>query len=390
MLARLRTAPRPARALADVFKRLAQNATAQTRGLTRALGVSGLQQQDAQEYLRLLVGELCEDAALGDRVRSCYEGRAEAFSRRRTPRPSAWASGRPKIREEAFLDVSLDVEAEDGTVEGALQRYLEPEILDGENRWASPAGRCAARKGVRFARLPPAIVLHLKRFAYDYMRDEVRKVGAPLRVPFRLPAAAFERAAPVEEAADAEEGEEAVAPAGAEVVDDDRDPYLLHAVVVHVGGGRGGHYYAYVDPLLDGRWVKFDDDRVSAADARVVAAEAAGAELGGGNSVGAYLPGGARVRGAAARAARWCCRAARNRLGYFVILGLVVATGTARGFFLVEASATRPIRGRRTYALRPEERCATRGSSGGVLSWLRLRGEPFGSRHTPLLASPRG
>ena len=79
LMKRLRTAPRPARALADVFKRLAQNATAQTRGLTRALGVSGLQQQDAQEYLRLLVGELLEDAALGDRVRSCYEGRAENF-----------------------------------------------------------------------------------------------------------------------------------------------------------------------------------------------------------------------------------------------------------------------------------------------------------------------
>ena len=42
LMKRLRTAPRPARALADVFKRLAQNATAQTRGLTRALGVSGL------------------------------------------------------------------------------------------------------------------------------------------------------------------------------------------------------------------------------------------------------------------------------------------------------------------------------------------------------------
>ena len=79
LMKRLRTAPRPARALTDVFKRLAQNATAQTRGLTRALGVSGLQQQDAQEYLRLLVGELLEDAALGDRVRSCYEGRAENF-----------------------------------------------------------------------------------------------------------------------------------------------------------------------------------------------------------------------------------------------------------------------------------------------------------------------
>ena len=289
LMKRLRTAPRPARALADVFKRLAQNATAQTRGLTRALGVSGLQQQDAQEYLRLLVGELCEDAALGDRVRSCYEGRAENFLEATDDEAERLGERPAKIREEAFLDVSLDVEAEDGTVEGALQRYLEPEILDGENRWASPAGRCAARKGVRFARLPSVIVLHLKRFAYDYMRDEVQKKGAPLRVPFRLPAAAFERAAPVEEVEEAEEGEEAVAPDGAEVVDDDRDPYLLHAVVVHVGGGSGGHYYAYVDPLLDGRWVKFDDDRVSAADARVVAAEAAGAELGGGNSVGAYL-----------------------------------------------------------------------------------------------------
>ena len=291
LMKRLRTAPRPARALADVFKRLAQNATAQTRGLTRALGVSGLQQQDAQEYLRLLVGELCEDAALGDRVRSCYEGRAENFLEATDAEAERLGERPAKIREEAFLDVSLDVEAEDGTVEEALQRYLEPEILDGENRWASPAGRCAARKGVRFARLPSVIVLHLKRFAYDYMRDEVQKKGAPLRVPFRLPAAAFERAAPVEEVEAAEEGEEAVAPAGTEEAppDDDRDPYLLHAVVVHVGGGRGGHYYAYVDPLLDGRWVKFDDDRVSAADARVVAAEAAGAELGGGNSVGAYL-----------------------------------------------------------------------------------------------------
>ena len=287
VLARLRTAPRPARALADVFKRLAQNATAQTRGLTRALGVSGLQQQDAQEYLRLLVGELIEDAALGDRVRSCYEGRAENFLEATDAEAERLGERPAKIREEAFLDVSLDVEAEDGTVEGALQRYLEPEILDGENRWASPAGRCAARKGVRFARLPPAIVLHLKRFADDYMRDEVRKVGAPLRVPFRLPAAAFERAAPVEEP---EEGDEAVAPAGAEAPDDDaRAPYLLHAGGVPVGGGRGGHYYAYVDPRRAGRWGTFDDDRVSAADARVVAAEAAGAELGGGNSVGAYL-----------------------------------------------------------------------------------------------------
>ena len=310
VLARLRTAPRPARALADVFKRLAQNATAQTRGLTRALGVSGLQQQDAQEYLRLLVGELCEDAALGDRVRSCYEGRAENFLEATDAEAERLGERPAKIREEAFLDVSLDVEAEDGTVEGALQRYLEPEILDGENRWASPAGRCAARKGVRFARLPPAIVLHLKRFAYDYMRDEVRKVGAPLRVPFRLPAAAFERAAPVEEAADAEEGEEAVAPAGAEEV-----------------GRRPGPVPAPRRRRARRRRPRRPTTRVRRPAARRPLGQVrrrprlrrrrARRRRGGGRrrarrrELGRGLPPPvrARVRGAAARAARWCCRA---------------------------------------------------------------------------------
>lgn len=298
---RLRTAPRPAHALKGVFQRLKSNETAQTRGLTRALGVSGLEQQDAQEYLRLLVGELLDDDVLRDRVKSCYEGREENFLEATDAEAERLGERPAKVREEAFLDVSLDLDgAED--VEAALQRYLEPELLEGDNRWASPAGRCDARKGIRIARLPPIIVLHLKRFAYDYMRDEVRKVGTRVGVPFRLPTAAFELAPPAElDVADAVEpdaadavAEEAVAPAGDEqeaatAPPDDPDPYLLHAVVVHVGGGRGGHYYAYVDPLLDGRWVKFDDDRVSAVDASVVAAEAAGGELGGGNSVGAYL-----------------------------------------------------------------------------------------------------
>ena len=195
--------------------------------------------------------------------------------------------------------MSLDVEAEDGTVEGALQRYLEPEILDGENRWASPAGRCAARKGVRFARLPPAIVLHLKRFAYDACGTRSARSARRCACPSGCRRRRL-RARRAGRGGGGRGGGRGGRRAGRRrsAPDDDRDPRLLHAVVVHVGGGRGGHYYAYVDPLLDGRWVKFDDDRVSAADARVVAAEAAGAELGGGNSVGAYLGGALRASAA--------------------------------------------------------------------------------------------
>ena len=39
--------------------------------------------------------------------------------------------------------------------------------------------------------------------------------------------------------------------------------YLLHAVLVHSGDNHGGHYVVFINPKLDGRWFKFDDEVVS-------------------------------------------------------------------------------------------------------------------------------
>jgi len=38
--------------------------------------------------------------------------------------------------------------------------------------------------------------------------------------------------------------------------------YRLHSVLVHSGDLHGGHYCAFIQPKLDGKWFKFDDDRV--------------------------------------------------------------------------------------------------------------------------------
>ena len=41
-----------------------------------------------------------------------------------------------------------------------------------------------------------------------------------------------------------------------------RNLYKLHSVLVHSGGGHGGHYYAFI--RIDGKqWLKFDDDKVT-------------------------------------------------------------------------------------------------------------------------------
>jgi ubiquitin carboxyl-terminal hydrolase 7 len=38
--------------------------------------------------------------------------------------------------------------------------------------------------------------------------------------------------------------------------------YRLHGVLVHSGDLNGGHYFALIKPERDGRWFKYDDDRV--------------------------------------------------------------------------------------------------------------------------------
>jgi len=55
--------------------------------------------------------------------------------------------------------------------------------------------------------------------------------------------------------------------------------YRLQAVVCHLGNGIGGHYYAFVDPLADGRWLRFDDHRVSPVSQATVLAEGQGGRL---------------------------------------------------------------------------------------------------------------
>jgi ubiquitin carboxyl-terminal hydrolase 7 len=39
--------------------------------------------------------------------------------------------------------------------------------------------------------------------------------------------------------------------------------YKLHGVLVHSGDLHGGHYYALLKPEKDGKWFRFDDDRVT-------------------------------------------------------------------------------------------------------------------------------
>lgn len=80
-----------------------------------------------------------------------------------------------KSREDAFLDIPLPVKPFGSTVayesiEQALQAFVEPERLDGNNQYFCEKcdRKCDAHKGLKFTRFPYVLTLHLKRFDFDY------------------------------------------------------------------------------------------------------------------------------------------------------------------------------------------------------------------------------
>ena len=46
--------------------------------------------------------------------------------------------------------------------------------------------------------------------------------------------------------------------------------FIIHSVLVHMGDLHGGHYYALIRPQVNGKWFKFDDDKVTPASSHDV------------------------------------------------------------------------------------------------------------------------
>jgi ubiquitin carboxyl-terminal hydrolase 7 len=99
-----------------------------------------------------------------------------------------------------------------------------------------------AKKGVIFTSFPPVLHLQLRRFEYDIERDALVKINDRHEFPYEIDLAEF-----LDEEADRTVSHK----------------YKLHGVLVHSGDLHGGHYFALIKPEKDGRWFKFDDDRVT-------------------------------------------------------------------------------------------------------------------------------
>mmetsp|Transcript_511 Transcript_511/g.766 ORF Transcript_511/g.766 Transcript_511/m.766 type:complete len:366 (+) Transcript_511:106-1203(+) len=222
--------------------------------LCRGLGIPIMEQQDSQEFWKLLLPEL-NIPELTDLYQGSFEDYIAAVD----------GTKRERRREEPFMDLSLEVTS--SSVHDSMARMFgTPELLrEAEgNGWRPEknADKIDALKGslLRVQGLPSLLQLHLKRFQYDWQFDRMSKMNTRFSFPAQLDLAKIcSGTITKQQRADA--------------------MYQLQSVVIHVGEYGSGHYYAYVRPdLYSNDWYRFDDDRVAQVSFRDVIEDAYGGD----------------------------------------------------------------------------------------------------------------
>lgn len=143
-------------------------------------------------------------------------------------------------RDEAFLDLSVDLEAH-SSVTSCLRKFSEEEMLCERNKFHCDncGGLQEAEKRMKIKRLPQILALHLKRFKYTEDLQRLQKLFHRVVYPFYL--RLFN------------------------TTDDAGDPdrlYELYSVVVHIGGGPYHGHYVTIVKTEDRGWLLFDDELV--------------------------------------------------------------------------------------------------------------------------------
>nr|CAG4708846.1 unnamed protein product [Naegleria fowleri] len=159
-------------------------------------------------------------------------------------------SGEPvgRVREDIYMDLQLVVRSV-SSVEEALDNYVKPELLEGNEQWICEElgnKKIDAIKGLKLKTLPYILTLHLKRFDYDLQTWTRIKLGNMVTFPFELDMTKY-----------------VTNQSGSYIYD-------LFAVLIHSGSALGGHYYAYIKSFSTGKWYNFNDSNVSEIDAQQV------------------------------------------------------------------------------------------------------------------------
>ncbi|KAI8055337.1 hypothetical protein BDF22DRAFT_774814 [Syncephalis plumigaleata] len=209
--------------------------------LVRLLGLNTGEQQDAQEFCKLLLMMLSNSFANQPRehVRGLIHRR---FSGQYVYGTQCQHCKRLSTRQEPFYELELSLK-EDDRLEECIQRLLVSETLTGDNQYYCDACKQKqdATRTLSIQSLPPVLHLQLMRFVFNASTFEREKTGACIQFPATLDMAPFTNDST-----------------------DECMQYDLTAVLLHDGKQANcGHFIAHVyNASNDQKWYQFNDEHV--------------------------------------------------------------------------------------------------------------------------------
>ena len=163
-------------------------------------------------------------------------------------------------REESFFALQCEVKGVKD-IEESLRKYIEPEVLDGENSYhCSKCDRkVSAVKRMCIKKLPRHLLFHLKRFDFNFQTMRRLKINDQFSFPDVIDMETY-----------TDEFISRVETSDMDVSTSGQYRYQLGGVLVHQGTADSGHYYSFIKARMTATtvdaWFHFNDAMVRPFD----------------------------------------------------------------------------------------------------------------------------
>eukprot|EP00796_Vickermania_ingenoplastis_P004413 gene4413-3212_t len=261
-------------ALQSVFCRLQKgDQNISTTDLTTAFGWVGDEvsvQHDVHELIQLLFDRLekvLKGTPLENFIRDIFCGEL-IYRSQAVDTAVTYVSDRL----ETFYDLEVIVKDSESLHE-SLQKLSTPEKIEGVEVDVKPGKsmKLNIERSLRLLHLPPVLMVHPNRVTFDTETYELRTINNRWEFASNLDLTKF-LINPNELKLDKESLEKP--PFKCKVKN---QQYTLHAILIHCGTTRMGHYYAFI--RLQGQWVSFSDEHVSPTTESIVMKAAFGGQV---------------------------------------------------------------------------------------------------------------
>jgi ubiquitin C-terminal hydrolase len=227
--------------------------------------VNPLVQMDADEFFNMLldkVERLLENAKQAGMLNRFFGGKlCHQIISRQCPHTSE--------RDEHFFTLSVDVKNKKNLAE-SLEFFVQGDMLDGDNKYqcATCSQKVDALKRACVKELPNYLIVHLKRFEFDFETFHRLKVNDYSEFPLELnmlPYTLQGLASPAKGGSGDDEASSSSSSSSSSF--EERPPgyflYDLAGVIVHTGTTEAGHYYSFIRNREKGAppngWLQFND-----------------------------------------------------------------------------------------------------------------------------------